>query len=106
MRERLLWLAAVGFLIVQVALPIRQLTRERPARWGWQMFSAPSAITEIQITFPDTVEGGAPGRFLPYHRREIRPSSDLADRLCGERPGATSVRLLRKGRIRLARACP
>lgn len=105
MRERLLGLAAVAFVTVQVALPLRQLTRERPARWGWQMFSAPSAITEIRVIYPDTVEGVSPGRFLPYHRREIRPTSDLADRLCGVRPGATSVRLLRKGRIRLARSC-
>jgi hypothetical protein len=42
---------AIVFLVVQVAVPLAQLARPRPARFGWQMYagiSQPLAFTAVQ----------------------------------------------------------
>lgn len=82
---------AALFLAVQAAVPVFQLGRERPSRWGWQMFSGPVPVEQLRIEYPDGTEFVALPRLLAFHRPEIRPGPLLLRRICELRPRAVRV---------------
>lgn len=98
MRSRALPAAFVAaFLVVQVAVPIRQLFDDRPSRFGWHMYSGlpqlPSAWTVASDGTETPVDLDVR---LAGQRGEIDYGSVLPVALCVE-PGVVAVRLERGG---------
>jgi hypothetical protein len=63
---------AIAFLVVQVAVPLWQLTAPRPARFGWQMYaglSQPAVFTAVKPDGSMTT--------VPLDEYIIRPRDDL-----------------------------
>jgi hypothetical protein len=85
-----LW--AILFLVVQVAVPLWQLTRPRPARFGWQMYAGSAQAVEFTAIGRDGVTTPA-----PLDQYIIRPRDDLdllryvPPAICA-RTGAVAVR--------------
>jgi hypothetical protein len=63
---------AIAFLIVQIAVPLWQLTRPRPARFGWQMYAGISQPTAFMAVNRD---GSTTA--VPLDRYIIRLRGDL-----------------------------
>lgn len=98
MRSRALPAAFVAaFLVVQVAVPVRQLFEERPSRFGWHMYSGlprlPSAWTVGRDGTETPVDLDAR---LAGQRGEVDYAAVLAVALC-EDPDVVAVRLERAG---------
>lgn len=85
---------AVAFLTVQIAIPTMALFGDRPARWGWQMFSGSRTLTEFVMVRKDgTTAEINPTDYLGKGRSELDLSETLPAFICEQEPGATSVRV-------------
>jgi hypothetical protein len=83
---------AIVFLVVQIAAPAWQLTRPRPARFGWQMYAGLPQASAFQAVHRDGSVTTA-----PLEDYIIRPRDDLdllrylPPAICA-RTGAVAVR--------------
>jgi hypothetical protein len=83
---------AILYLVVQVAVPLWQLTRPRPARFGWQMYAGHAQASVFIAVGRD----GSETR-VPLDEYILRPRDDLdllrylPPAICA-RTGAASVR--------------
>ena len=89
----LLWLA------VQIGVPLWQLTKPRPTRFGWQMYADikyPPQITAVRSD-GSSVRLAA-SRYLADFRFEFRPGyiQALGKHLCRVEPSLQAVELLRR----------
>jgi len=88
-----------GWMGWQLLLPAWRLVQpERPARFGWHMYSAvavqPRFVVEMSDGAADTVRvSDVSSRWRP----EIDAAAVLPGWLCGSRDGAEAVRVLRSG---------
>lgn len=57
------------FLALQIAIPTLLLTATRPARWGWQMYSAFAVAPEISL---QKVDGNVERLVLKDHLANVR----------------------------------
>lgn len=96
-RRRLITAVVVGWLTMQVGLPLLQLvdrgSQARPRMFGWQMFS--HQLDEPAEAYSlITVDGAEPIDVRPLlhgpMRREVRHSDALAPLLCA-RPGVLAI---------------
>jgi hypothetical protein len=93
-RKRAAAVFFAGFLAIQILVPLYMLTRPRPARFGWQMYSgakAPLSITLIrkngtEVTIPSDDYFGA-------YRGDLDVIETLPAYLCQRDSGVVSVRL-------------
>lgn len=93
-----------AFLVVQVAVPIRQLFAERPARFGWHMYSGLPQLPSAWIVEADGAETPVDLEArLAGMRGEVDYPSILAAALCAE-AGVVAIRLERGGNSELV-AC-
>ena len=96
-RERVAVVAVVVLALLQVGLPIRAMFDERPARYGWQMYSTVSQAPEVVIKYANGEAAGmdvlAP---MADPRAEIRWAEHLIDRLCRD-PEIESVVVRERG---------
>lgn len=79
-------------LTIQVAIPLLQLRAERPARFGWQMFSGvqlPARFTVLHID--GTVDTVTVVDYLVKPRQEVDPFPYLPPHLCRQVPTAVAV---------------
>jgi hypothetical protein len=83
---------AVGFLVVQVAVPSWRLTQPRPARFGWQMYAgAPRASAFAAVGRDGTVTPVALEEYVVRLRDDLDLLRYLPPAICA-RTGAASVR--------------
>lgn len=84
---------AAAFMVVQLAVPILALAGPRPARFGWQMYTA-------LVSFPEVSVEGADGRITSVDvaglvasgRADANFSTAIAEHLC-RTTSATAVHL-------------
>jgi hypothetical protein len=95
-------IAAVAFffsvLVIQVGIPLIQLWAPRPARFGWQMFTARPAPTRYTLVFHDGTR--KPVDLEPYvakSRGEMDVETALPPHLCRVVPDLASVLVLPPG---------
>ena len=96
-RTTLAGVAFVSIALLQIGLPIRAAFDERPARYGWQMYSTVSQAPEVWV------EDGS-GRRSPVDplalmgdpRAEIRGAHLLVERLCND-PAVAAVVVRERG---------
>jgi len=84
-----------AYLIVQLTVPTLALFAERPARFGWQMYSAlPSAPRAWVVQADGTEQPVDMTRLFAVQRSEIDYASALIAGLC-KATGATAVKVQR-----------
>lgn len=93
-------LASAAFVLIgllQIGIPAQAATEERPARYGWQMYStvspAPDAWTEDETGRRSAVDVIA---LMADPRAEIRWTEPLVARLCRE-PDVRAVIVRERG---------
>ncbi len=81
--DRLEIAAFVLLAMLIVGLPIRAMFDERPARYGWQMYSTISHAPEVVVERVDG-SGGVVDvlSFMADPRAEIRWANPLIERIC------------------------
>jgi hypothetical protein len=100
----------VMFLLMQVAVPLFQLTQPRPARFGWQMFSTLRADA-LGVSYHIEAAGGEliPVQLSAHFARvrlEIDHRTVLPPYLCEVTPGAAAVISERGGTTTGRYPCP
>ena len=107
LRQRLILVFCIGFVAIQLAVPVRQLMAPRLARWGWQMYS----VAHPQPVFLSVSASGAetPLDLIEY-LASARPDLDLAAMLpphvCRLRPELAAVRYRHSGGRTEEYRCP
>lgn len=92
-RKRLLGLLVIAFVIVQLAVPILQLAQPRPARFGWQMYSALTSLPVVNVeTANGTVTPLDLTRVVVRERAEVDFSAALVQYVC-DTTDAVAVRI-------------
>lgn len=85
-----------AILAVQITIPIFQLTRPRPARWGWQMYSSvrPPARMVAVLTSGEEREVDRQA-YIPYPRIDMDMDEDVAlvSHVCRTVPDIARVRV-------------
>ncbi len=102
MRRWPLW--AMVFLGAQIALPAWQLTRPRPARFGWQMYAGGARASEFAAVRRDgSVTAVALDEYVVRSRDDLDLLRYLPPVICA-RTGAVAVRYrdAHRGQIELA----
>jgi hypothetical protein len=99
-----------SFILVQVAVPLFQLTQPRPARFGWQMYSTIRADALGESYHIEDAGGELTPVELSAHvavaRTEIDYRTVLPPYLCEVTPGAVAVVFERGGTAAGRHPCP
>lgn len=97
--------AMIAFLLVQLAIPALALSEPRPARFGWQMYTAVPTLPTVRIEAADgSLSPVDLGGLVARGRADADFSSALADHLCAT-TDAAAVLLDSRGDSRRV-ACP
>jgi hypothetical protein len=73
----------VLFLGAQIAVPVVQLTRPRPARFGWQMYAGLSEPLAFTTLGADGSVGQVEiAKYLAFHRGDIAVSKLIPPAVC------------------------
>lgn len=89
--------AFVSIALLQVGLPIRAAFDERPARYGWQMYSTVSQAPEVYVE--DSTGRRSPVdplALMADPRAEVRWAPLLVERLCRD-PAVAAVVVRERG---------
>lgn len=88
----------VLFLLIQAGVPLIRLWAPRPARFGWQMFSANPQRVRFTLVMRDGTS--QPVNLRPYvgnSRGEVNLETALPSHLCRVVPDLASVRIAAPG---------
>lgn len=89
----------LGILAIQIAVPVVQLTADRPVRFGWHMFAGVRRGVEFEVRHADgRVEAVAIDAYVLTPRQEVDLASHLPDHLCRTIPTAEAIAVHHKGR--------
>jgi hypothetical protein len=84
----------VLFLLIQTAVPLVQLWAPRPARFGWQMFSATQQRPRFSLVMRDGTRRPANLRlYVAQSRGEVDLEKALPRHLCRVVPDVASVQI-------------
>ena len=82
------------FLAIQTAVPLVQLWAPRPARFGWQMFTASPQRPRFSLVMRDGTSRPADlRRYVAYSRGEVDLENALPPHLCRVVPDVASVQV-------------
>lgn len=96
----------VAYLILQTAIPLRQLASSEPARFGWQMYSRARIQPEFALVTPAGEVPVEMERYLLRLRREIAFERYLPPHLCRVHPEASAVVVRRMSETSVRVPCP
>jgi hypothetical protein len=92
-RTRVAAAVATVFLVIQLAVPILALGQPRPARFGWQMYSALTSLPHVQLESADgSLTAVDLSKIVARGRAEADFSGAIATHLC-ETTDAVAIRL-------------
>jgi len=84
----------VLFLLIQTAVPLVRLWAPRPARFGWQMFSARQQRARFSLVLRDgTVQPVKLDRYVAQSRGEVDLEAALPRHLCRVVPDLAAVQI-------------
>ena len=84
----------VLFLMIQTAVPLVQLWAPRPARFGWQMFSARQSRARFSLVLRDgAVQPVKLDLYVAQSRGEVDLEEALPRHLCRVVPDLTAVQI-------------
>jgi hypothetical protein len=82
------------FLLIQTAVPLVQLWAPRPARFGWQMFSAAPPRPRFSLVMRDgTIRPADLRLYVAQSRGEVDLEKALPPHLCRVVPEVASVQI-------------
>ncbi len=82
----------VGYLVIQIGIPVALLWHPRPARFGWQMYSGEVAFPSYQFVYADgRREEVDLSLYLAYMRAELDYTRLLPAHLCRQQPAAAAI---------------
>ena len=86
-----------AFLVAFAVVPITALPQDRPARWGWQMYSGAKTAPVITVQMRDgSVEHPAMTDLIAHWRHEVDYREPVARLLCRRETDAVTVTLVRE----------
>lgn len=86
----------VASLALMVVLPVTALDEERPARFGWQMYSANKSVPQVTAIAADGSRTDLPfENLVARNRPEVDYAAPVAQFVCNTRPGTTAVQVVR-----------
>lgn len=89
----------LSILAIQVAMPVVQLTADRPARFGWHMFAGVRPGLEFEVRHADgRVEAVTLEEYVLKLRQEVDLAAHLPAHLCRAIPSAEAIVTRWKGR--------
>lgn len=92
-RTTLAGVFVITFVMIQLAIPILALAQPRPARFGWQMYTALSSLPELKLESADgAITPVDLSDVVARDRAEIDFSPALTEHLC-ETTNAVAVRI-------------
>lgn len=84
----------VLFVLIQTGVPLMQLAAPRPARFGWQMFSAAPRRLRVSLVLRDgTTRPVDLRRYVGLSRGEVSLDDALPAHLCRAVPGLAAVQI-------------
>lgn len=87
-----------SFLTIQIVVPIIKLTSQRPARFGWQMWSARKKFPRFFVVMKDgTSQPADLSRYIGWSRGEIDLTEALPPHLCRVVPEIAAVQVKEPG---------
>ena len=81
------------FLAIQIAVPIVKLTSPRPARFGWQMWSARKKFPQFFLVKGDRKWPANLSPYIAWSRGEMDFTSALPAHLCRVVPDIDAVEI-------------
>lgn len=94
------------FLLIQTIVPLVRLWAPRPARFGWQMFSAMQPRARFTLVMRDGTSHPADlTRYVALSRGEVELEKALPGHLCRVVPDLASVQVFAPG-LKQARVYP
>jgi hypothetical protein len=82
------------FLLIQTGVPLVQLWSPRPARFGWQMFSATHKRARYSLVMRDGTSRPADlSQYIAHSRGEMDLEQALPPHLCRVVPDIASVQI-------------
>lgn len=86
----------VLFLLLQIGVPLVRLAKPRPARFGWQMYSAKLQRPRFSLVMRDgTTRPADLHPYVPQSRGEVDLERALPQHLCRAMPDVASVQILK-----------
>jgi hypothetical protein len=93
-RQRLLGVFVVAHLALQIGLPTARLLEDRPARFGWHMFSGVHLSPTFSVALPDgSLRAVAAEDYYGNPRADLHYEEHLPAHLCRTLPRIRAVRL-------------
>lgn len=93
----------VLYLAVQVLLPLALLLRPRPARFGWQMYSAVPAEWRLVVERRDGHRTEVDARaYTAFFRGDSDSHALVLQEICGADPAVAAVHVKRVGAAEIA----
>src|SRR4030095_13576331 len=93
-KNRLVAIFFLSFLLIQIVVPIVQLTAPRPARFGWQMWSARRKPVRFFVVMKDgTIRPADLSRYIGWSRGELDLTDRLPPHLCHVVSDITAVQI-------------
>ena len=88
----------VSFLTIKIAVPVIQLTSQRPARFGWHMWSARKRFPQFFIVLKDGTSRPADlSTYIGWSRGEMDFTEALPPHLCRVVPEIAAVEIKSPG---------
>lgn len=104
-RRGLIVVLVAAIAAIELGVPAIALVGDRPARFGWQMYSGVNPAPEAWVEDPAGERHAVDLRALIADTRaEIEWAAPLAEHLCGERDAVAVVVADREGTVRIP--CP
>lgn len=93
-RERLRAWLGVGFVVAQVCICLVQLSKPRPARFGWQMYSGMGGAVQYHVVDANGRDHGIDlQHYVAFPRYELDGEEQAVTPLvCRDYPGAKGMR--------------
>jgi hypothetical protein len=82
-----------AFLAIQIAVPIAKLASQRPARFGWHMWSARKKFPQFFLVKGETKRPADLSRYIAWSRGEMDFTDALPAHLCREIPDIDGVEI-------------
>jgi len=93
-RDRIRAVLGVAFVVIQVCICVVQLTRPRPARFGWQMYSGMGGAVQYHVVDADGRDHDIElQHYVAFPRYELQGEERAVTPLvCRDYPGAKGMR--------------
>lgn len=82
---------ATAYLLIQISIPVVQLFEERPARFGWQMFSGVRTFPTVELVYQDSLVSVDARALVVNNRSDVEFVPHLPRHFCERTPAEAVI---------------